>query len=178
MKALLATLFLGFSTFAQSNVPVANPEAACGPREAEFQVTTDKSQHSVAKPEPGKALVYVIEDQRQELRRYLGNSDRITKLGLDGTWIGANKGSSYFFFSIEPGEHHLCSSWEFGGKRPQDRISLAHFTAQPGQIAYFRVRVIVISTAGFYSIDLEPVNSDEGQLLVAASPLSIFDQKR
>jgi hypothetical protein len=36
----------------------------------------------------------------------------------------------------------------------------------------------MVPPASFYSIDLEPVNDDEGQLLVAASPFSVFHQKK
>ncbi|MGA8270698.1 MAG: hypothetical protein WB919_04005 [Candidatus Sulfotelmatobacter sp.] len=179
MKVSLVIVFLASSAFAQDPTTVATAEAACGPEgEVQFDIKTDKSQHPAPKPEPTKALVYAIEDQRQDLRPCLGNCGAITKLGLDGTWIGANRGSSYFFFSIEPGEHHLCASWEKGSRRPEERASLASFVAEAGHIYYFRVRTTEIVPAGFYSLDLEPVNSDEGQLLVAATPHSSFHQKK
>jgi len=179
MRSILLLFLLASSAFAQDKEPIATAEAACGPKGVRFDVKTDKGQHPAPKPEPGKALVYVVEDQRQDLRPCIGNCGSITKLGLDGTWIGANRGSSYFFFFIGPGEHHLCAAWEKGGERPQDRTSLASFTAEPGHIYYFRVRATVMAPpTGFYSLDLEPINDDEGQLLVAASPLSVSNQKK
>ena len=179
MKALFVVVVLAACALAQDQAALATAEAACGPREVKFDVKADKSQHPTPKAEPGKVLVYIIEDQRQVLTPCIGNCGYSTKLGVDGTWMGANQGSSYFFFSIEPGEHHLCVTWEMGRERPQDRVSLASFMAEPGHTYYFRVRATGMAPpTGFYSIDLEPVNSDEGQLLVAVSPLSTFHEKK
>ena len=177
MRTTLLLLFLASSAWAQRTPGIATAEAACGPKGVRFDVKTDSSQHPAPNPEPGKALVYVVEDQRSDQRPCIGNCGVITKLALDGTWIGANRGSSYFFFFIEPGEHHLCAAWEKGGERPQDRASLASFAAEPGHIYYFRVRAIVM-VPSFYSLDLEPTNQDEGQFLVAVSPLSAFNQRK
>jgi hypothetical protein len=179
MKSLFVFVLLAASAFAQDATAIAAAEAACGPKETQFDFQPDKGQHPVSKPEAGRALVYVVEDQRSTLIPCLGNCGHITKLGMDGTWMGANRGSSYFFFSVEPGEHHLCASWLYGGKRAQDRESLASLTAESGHTYYFRVKAtVMVPPASFYSIDLEPVNDDEGQLLVAASPFSVFHQKK
>ena len=180
MKLVLVLALLTAPVLAQDVAAVAVALAACGPKEVQFDVQTDKSQHPVPKPEAGKALVYVVEDQRQNLIHCLGNCDETTHLGLDGAWMGANRGSSYFFFSVEPGEHHLCAAWPRGprGQRPQDHVSLANFAAEAGHTYYFRAVATAISTSAFYSLDLEPVGDDEGQLLVAASPFSTFHQKK
>jgi len=180
MKVALVLVLGALSACAQDRSAISAALAACGPEGVRFDVKTDSSQHPAPNPEPGKALAYVVEDQREDSGLCIGHCHVITKLALDGTWTGANRGSPYFSFFVGPGEHHLCAAWEKGAERPQDRASLASFTAEPGHIYYFRVRVTVIShTAGrFYSLDLEPMNQDEGQLLVAASPLSTFRPKK
>lgn len=179
MKILLAVVLFALSAFAQEQAAIASAEAACGPTGIQFEVSADKSQHPAPKPEPGKALVYIVEDERRDLRPCLGKCGHITKFGMDGKWLGANQGSSYFFVFVEPGEHHLCAAWEKGGTRPQDRTSLLSFTAESGGTYYFRVRTTAMAPPTyFYSIDLEPVNTDEGQLLVAASVFSACHQKK
>jgi len=35
-----------------------------------------------------------------------------TRAGVDGEWVGVAEGFSYFIFSVYPGEHHLCASWQ------------------------------------------------------------------
>jgi len=121
-------------------------------------------------PETGKALVYVIEDQR-----FKAVNDVTVRVGLDGSWIGANRGNSYLFFSAEPGEHHLCANWNisvYPGPLDNDRqISLNHFTAEPGKVYYFRVRTIGGQTIEPI-FDMDQVNSDEGQLLLASAAFS------
>jgi len=179
LKALLAVIFLVTCTLAQDQAAITRAQSACGPQPAQFAVRTEKGAHPAPQTPAGKALVYIVEDQRQDLRPCLGNCGALTRLAMDGAWMGANRGSSYFSFFAAPGEHHLCAGWEKGGKRPQDRTSLAGFTAEPGRVYYFRVRVTNIAPpAGFYSIDLEPLNADQGQLLVAASPRSTFRQTK
>jgi hypothetical protein len=80
---------------------------------------------------------------------------------VDGDWIGATHGGSYFYFSATPGIHHLCASWQTGWQSPQiDRATAAlHFTAEAGGVYYFGVKDRI--GMSFY-----PFDSDEGQLLV------------
>jgi len=173
MKAALGcVLFAGFA-FAQDLSSIAAAQGACGASSTEFRVRTETSQHPVLPPDAGKATVYVVLEQKFQAVRAV-----TARVGLDGTWVGANRGGSYLFFSTQPGEHHLCTDWisEFlpGGRL----VSLAKFTADPGKTYYFRVRTsggpssYLKDSDRSASIDLEPVNDDEGKLLVAASAWS------
>jgi hypothetical protein len=89
---------------------------------------------------------------------------------MNGTWLGANRGNTYLFFSVDPGEHHFCVDWTSSGS-PGRLVSLASLIAEPGKVYYLRAR----ANGGRYtfpSLDLELVNSDEGKLLVASSASS------
>lgn len=104
MRILFAFLFLASTAFAQAQ-PAAT---SCGPAEVKFDTKMNQATHSLAQSEPGKGLVYVIE----VLQRPPGELGTPTiRVGLDGAWIGANRGTSYLSFSVEPGEHHLCTNW-------------------------------------------------------------------
>lgn len=102
MKIALVTLFLAASAFAQ--IPPAASTAACGHDGVSFKVKLDDSQHTLAQPDPGKARVYFLQDAGTNMT--LGYPT--VKLAIDGTWVGANHGNSYFSVSVEPGEHHVC----------------------------------------------------------------------
>lgn len=165
--------FFSVSAVAQDASAVIAAEAACGPPAVEFHIKTDTVQHPVAQPDPGKALVYVILDEKFQTVRAV-----TARVGMDGAWMGANRGNSYLFFSTDPGEHHLCTDW-VSGLLPTGRlVSLAHFTAEPGHVYYFRVRTsggpssYMKDSERSASIDMDLVNSDEGKLLVASSPWS------
>jgi hypothetical protein len=97
------------------------------------------------------------------------------RVGLDGKWVGAAKGDSYLSFSVDPGEHHLCTRWQSHWKRFSDKAAFAGFTADSGQIYYFRARII--EGQNNFALDFEPVNGDEGKYLVASSAVSVSKPK-
>lgn len=170
---LFLFLFLASSAFAQSQPGSAPLASSCGPSETKFDVKLDKTQHSLSQPEPGKAVVYVIE----VFERPPGELGMPTiRVGLDGAWVGANKGSSYLSLFVDPGEHHLCTNWQSMLKRLSDQHSLTSFTAEAGKAYFFRVQTHVESEgrgSEIWYIDLQPVNPDEGKYLIASSPLSV-----
>jgi hypothetical protein len=55
------------------------------------------------------------------------------------TWVGANKNSSTFVVSVEPGEHHVCANVQSRRGHP---VGLAHFTAEAGHVYFFNARVV------------------------------------
>jgi hypothetical protein len=173
MKTALAVIFFAVSAIAQDQSAALAAEAACGPHSVEFRIKTENSQHPVVQPDPGKALVYVILDQKFQTVRAV-----TARIGIDGVWVGANRGNSYLFFSTAPGDHHLCTDWISDFLRGGRLVSLANLTAEAGNIYYFRVRTsggpssYLKDSDRSASIDLELVNSDEGKLLVASSAWS------
>ena len=101
-----------------------------------LEVKTDKSQHALPPP-PGQAMMYFVEDDTE----FESTPKPITRFGVDGTWVGANHRNSYFSFAIDPGTHHLCASWQsLAVIGARDASAAAHFTAEAGQVYYFRVK--------------------------------------
>lgn len=175
-KILLAALLASAPLLFADHLPeVAVVKTACGPDSVKFDVTSDGRQPP-AQSDPGKALVYVVEQLDRPVNALVTPTLRI---GFDGAWVGANYGTSYLFFAVDPGEHHLCSDWQsFPPLTPHVQPSLASLTAQAGQTYYFRARIIQHSGNGPWTLDLERIDSDEGQLLVATSPISGYRQKK
>ncbi|GAC1635910.1 MAG: hypothetical protein NVS9B14_13770 [Candidatus Acidiferrum sp.] len=164
LSSLLALLAL--PAFAQN--PVASG-GGCGPSPSQFDVRADKNRHPVASPDAGKALVFVFEDIER------GPTMRI---GVDGKWIGANKGKSYFFFSVDPGDHQVCTNWQSGtfkgtAKRFGSAMTLK---AEAGKVYYLRIQVYERSEHD-HNVKLEPVETAEGQFLTAASAFSTYHAK-
>jgi hypothetical protein len=175
MKPLLLVLLLGCSAFAQNQASSA--AAGCGPEGMSFQVKTDKKQHPMTSPEPGKALIYFIQDDS----RFLSVPKPTTRVGLDGQWIGATHANSYFYFLASPGEHNLCTDWQssviVGGGRKSAAI---HFTAEPGKVYDFMVQDIWHRDA-YHSypprVDLSPVDPAQAQLQMSRFALSVSRPK-
>jgi hypothetical protein len=101
MKTILMVLLSTLPVLAQDQAVTARAAAGCGPTEVKFEVKTDKRQHPIGQPESGKALVYVFADENADPGG-IRIGGLTTRIGLDGAWVGANKGTSYFFFSVNP----------------------------------------------------------------------------
>jgi hypothetical protein len=150
-------LVMLFAVSAFTQVPPA-VTAACGPKSGSFEVKLDKSQHALGQPDPGKALVYFIQE---------GGAAQI---GLDGAWVGANKNSSYFAVSVEPGEHHVCADVRTPRGIPGVPVGFLHFTAEAGRVYYFDAWVVYGSQSYLF---LGEVDSDQARYLIASYPLSV-----
>jgi hypothetical protein len=172
MRTALIFFLLALPALAQEKAATTPPPTACGPDNVKFDVKLDKSQHTLALPEPGKAMVYFIQDKGPES---FGIGAAVeTVIGLDGSWVGANRNNSYLSVSVAPGEHHVCSTMQSIIGHPFRE--LVHFTAAAGEVYYFRGRVI-LTRAGL-SFFLDPVDSDEAKYLIASFPLSVSHSKK
>ena len=179
---LVPVILLALPVSAQNIPEPAPPSSPCGPPHVKFDVKLDRSQHSLGQPEPGKALVYVIE----VFQRPPGELGTPTiRVGLNGVWVGANRGTSYLSFSVDAGENHVCTNWQSVLKQLSSQHSLTSFVAEAGKIYFFRVQTHfetyspgVVQPSVVWSIDLQPINPDEAKNFIAASPLSISRPKR
>jgi hypothetical protein len=143
--------------------------------DSSFVVKTERGDLPAAQPDVGKALVFFVEDDSD-----FGSKPKpTTRAGVDGSWMGATHGNSYFYISVDPGEHHLCASWQSSVIIGQGhKTAAAHFTAAAGGVYYFRVKNTWTRDLGTAGISLMPLDSDEGQLLVHTFALSTFYVKK
>ncbi|MGB9199074.1 MAG: DUF2846 domain-containing protein [Terriglobales bacterium] len=159
--AIFSTAILLLSPFAFAQ-DLGAP--GCGDANTKFAVKSDKSdkdQHA-AKPEPGKALIYFLQDDSD----FNSHPRPTSRIGIDGAWVGAMQSNSYFFYSVDPGVHHLCASWQTTvGPGSSHKSAAAHFTADANGVYYFVVKDTWWRDGGAPGIYLNPLDSDEGQLL-------------
>jgi len=180
MKLAFVVILIAASVSAQDSAPAFSPLSACGPMSVMFQIKMEDTQSSNVTPEPGKALVYVIEDQQ-----FKAAKDVTVRIGLDGAWVGATRGASYLSFPVEPGEHHLCANIMSGLLTTGRRVSLFGLTTESGGVYYLRARTTGGPSSaldrngleGTISIDLDLLNRDEGKFLVAYSSRSVSNAK-
>jgi hypothetical protein len=178
MRAFLALLVLALmlatvAAFAQDPAAISAAEVACGPQSVNFDVSHDNSQHTIKQPEPGKALVYVIEDLGSVTCNGVCATERV---GVDGQWVGALHRNSYLAFAVEPGERHFCANWQTNPEYVAMSVTLAHFTAEEGKVYYIRLKQTVSREQRRF--DLDQLDSDQGKYLVASYPSSISHPKK
>ena len=80
---IFLALVLAAPAFGQNQAADLRTAAGCGPTKTKFDVKTDKNQHAVAQPESGKALVYVIVEEKSDPHA-MQIGDVTTRVGLDG----------------------------------------------------------------------------------------------
>ena len=181
MKTILTVVLLASAALAQDPDAIKHATRACGFVDQNFDVKIEKT-HPLAQPEPGKALIYVIQDDHSGATNFWGfPAGETSRIGMDGTWVGATKGNSYFFFSVDPGDKRLCAD---GSPDLENNkwglVSVTHLRAEPGKIYYLRVLLTgngcsASAHPGWCRtnrLELEALDEDKGQLLVAASRFS------
>jgi len=165
MKLAVIVLLSAASAFSQ-----AVPTTACGSENISFNVKRDDSQHQLAPPEAAKARVYFVHDAGTGIT--LGYPT--VKLAIDGAWVGANHGNSYFSVSVEPGEHHVCVTLQ--SSLVAQRVELAHFTAEAGKTYYYRTQLVTSRSVEL--LELDSIDSDQGKYLIDSFPLSVSAPKK
>jgi hypothetical protein len=177
LRAALILLLSASPALAQNSAANVLAGAGCGANEVHFDVKTDKKQHPMAQPEAGKALVYVIGDTSYDHAASPIGAPTL-RFGVDGTWVGANGHRSYFYFSIEPGEHRLCTNVQSAFESTVKRTTAAAtFNVEAGKVYYFRTRTPERPETND-EVRLVPVDPAEAQVLIARAAFSTFHVKK
>ena len=161
----IALVFLVLAAPALAQTPAPSPLLACGHEAVSYKVQLKDGQNP-PQPEPGKALVVFIHDAGP--RNGIGfGAYPTTRFAVDGKWMGADHGNSWFAVPVDPGEHRVCATLQssfFGG------TELAHFTAEAGHSYYYRTRFVLSGSTEL--LELDRIDSDQGAYLVASYPMS------
>jgi hypothetical protein len=176
-KYIFLALLLATPAFAQDQVADLRTAAGCGPAKTQFDVSTGKQQPASMQPDSGKALVFVIE-QDKDAPGSLPVVHVTTRIGLDGDWVGANQGNSYLSFEVDPGDHRLCSDWQSKLSSLQKLSGAADLTAEAGKTYYFSVEAYTGDNDHAPHLWLKAVDDAEGPLLISKSALSTWKTKK
>lgn len=163
---LWVAVLLGTSTvLAQDDSAAARTAAGCGSTADMFNVQTTDLKHPVGQVEPGKALAYFFVD--------LVTAPTM-RVGVDGNWVGANNGKSYFFFQVDPGEHNVCAEWQSGTfKKSSERVGEAmHLTAEAGKTYFIRLNF------SYQRMHLELSDEAAGHFLIGSSLFATSSPKK
>jgi hypothetical protein len=168
LKPLLGAFLLCVSLACPKPAAADTWPESCGDKDVNFEVKTEKNQPAPAPPEQGKAQIIFIQRENQMVAPF---HNATVRFGMDGAWVGADNGNSYFALTVDPGVHHLCANWQSAWKSLKKNIDLTSFTAAPGQFYYYAAQVTVNSRDSV-SFGLSQLNADEGKYRVENSKLS------
>ena len=174
MKVIFGVILLPTLAFAQGQ-PTGPAAGGCGPAAVHFEVQTTKQNPAMPQPPSGRALVYFIQDDTH----FMSRPRPTARIGIDGEWVGATRSNSFFHIEVDPGEHHLCASWQsFVAVGAAHTAAAAHLVAEAGHTYYFLVRNSVQRQPPVPAeVEFSPLDSDEGQLLASKFSLSTSHPK-
>jgi hypothetical protein len=174
--ALIASaLTFSASLYGQDQGADLRAAAGCGPAKTQFNVKTDKTQHPLAQPESGKALVYVFSEYISD-PQYQVVGHVTMRVGMDGNWMGASHQSSFLSFGVDPGAHRLCSDVQ-SIFAPKNLNAATTLTAEPNKTYYYRA-ALVDNYGGPIHMILYPLNEADGLLMLSSSALSTSQPKK
>jgi hypothetical protein len=141
MKSAIFSLLLCASLFSavQARAKTILPDA-CGDDKIQFDVKTEKDQPPPAPPADGQAQIVFVEEQNARAGFHLVT----VRYGVDGNWVGANYGDSYFVANVAPGVHHLCVNAQGDRKA----VGVTSFTAEAGKVYYYEASTTVTRSGG------------------------------
>ena len=183
MKTIAVFLMLSLLlAYASRGFAVTLPPS-CGDEKIKFDVKTQKGALPPAAPDPGKAqLVFVETMDKGDKYHHCLACDATTRVGVDGMWVGADHGDSYFTFSVDPGPHSVCVNWQSISSGESRQVSTLDVDAQAGNVYYFQIAVVVHEAQqpqySVYNMMLAPLPPDSGSMLVQRSALSSWTPKK
>jgi hypothetical protein len=179
MKKLLALLIPAIANafVVQTNGAAQTFASSCGPMDMKYKVTTSYDNTATPAPRPGMATLVFIEDQLQD-RPGHRNQNCIkcaaqVRLGMDGQWITVTQGFSHTYVPVAAGDHHFCVLGAGPALAEPPLQSHYGMHLEAGKTYFLRGR---LTFYGYQvsTLDLSPINEDEGRYMVSVSKQSLF----
>ena len=164
---IVGLLLLPAFASAQDKAAIQAAEAACGPSDVNLKARFVKDASAQRQAPADRALVYVIDRQRQ-IRLHID-------VAIDGKWVGDLRSSSHLVQPISPGTHHFCACMKGRALVISFHSSaLLPLTVEAGQIYYLSVSAYFPdeTTPGFPTVLIQRTNPDEGYLQVVTTQKS------
>ncbi len=115
--------------------------AACGDDNIKFKVNVEKAQLDLPPLDPAKARLVFIETLD---KHGIIGSAATARFAVDGAWVGANKGDSFFFVDVDPGQHQLCANWQAVDAKGKN-VGLVAVKAVAGHVYYFEAAILQLA---------------------------------
>ena len=159
-RSVALLLCLSLMTAVGAHAKTILPDA-CGDDSIKFDVTTLKDQPAPGLPVEGKAQIIFVE-------KIDSSQGPVYRYGMDGNWVGANKGPSYFVLNVDPGVHHFCVSPQLGYIKKQG-TQVAVFTLEAGKVYYLAAEINQQRISGMVAPSMGPDGLSGGGLVTGGT---------
>ncbi len=176
MKAQLVPLAVSILLLPSALAKTPTLPPSCGPVKPVIRIRTSKHDHPPIAVAPGSATLVFV----QRIPVCTGCSAGrvgVTRIGIDGSWVGGNEGNSYFAVTVTPGEHHVCAYWDTLELSGEDKLWLTDLTAQLGHTYYYKVEVLPDWEQRQPMLRLKALQPDEANFLISGSSFATLAHK-
>lgn len=173
IKLLLASTLAAVTLSAHAATDLPD---ACGKPDIKFDVKTEKNPPPLPPSFEGNRARIVFISSWHSNSATIGPKPT-SQFGIDGKWVGAAKGDSYFVVEVDAGEHHLCAIPQSRiAIKPAKYLALSSFTAEPGKTYFyqFQFNSIVTGTGSDTTTEFTSLNDDEGNYRIRKFPLATW----
>jgi hypothetical protein len=121
-----------------SSIPAlaAGLPEGCGPADTQYKVKLDKKAQRPGAPQPDQAQIVFVETLDGEF-----STGPVSRFAIDGNWVGASKGASYFAITVAPGTHQVCASRQSGAALERQNVGALSVQAQAGKTYYLGFKI-------------------------------------
>lgn len=148
---------------------------ACGSDDVKFNVKADKATPYTggSAPAVGMARIVFIQNLHSSIMMIGRPTIRI---GVDGAWVGALHGKSYFSVELPAGEHHLCGAWQsiLKAARKEDHAKSLNLESGKTYFVQYKIEVISGDPGSTTLTSLDVMDQDEGKFVVKTLPLATW----
>jgi hypothetical protein len=142
MRLRFGFVVLLFVTVAATSARAASLPEGCGNDAVQFKVKTEKGGPIPASDSNRAQLVFVQKTEGDEA------GSPLSRFAVDGEWVGAVRGKSYFIVPVTPGPHKICASRQSNAQMEKANVGAIHMDAAAGKVYYFEF-IIKTTEVGF-----------------------------
>ncbi|HTV83648.1 MAG TPA: hypothetical protein VME18_13460 [Acidobacteriaceae bacterium] len=160
---MAGALLWGSGAWAAAATAKNSSATGCGAGQPRFTVMTDSGQLEAA-PKENKARIVILQPGES-----VTSTRQTFPVGLDGRWAGALRDYSWQLFTVAPGIHHVCVSWQSPWTALAAEKTQAVVQTKPGQ-TYFLELSVAGSGNSVTSFNLFGLGPYEAKYLVKSLP--------
>jgi hypothetical protein len=108
----------------------------CGPADTQYKVKLDKKAQRPSPAPADQAQIVFVQTLDGEFA-----SGPVSRFAVDGAWVGADKGASYFTIAVPPGTHEVCASRQSGIALERENVGALRVEAQAGKTYFLAFRI-------------------------------------
>ena len=136
MKILHVSCVLFSLVASVAHARAAETSGACGADGAQYSVKLLKHHPLTEATSADATRIVFIQTTDGDF-----SGDPVTRFAVDGSWVGANKGDSYFAIDVPAGTHKICSTRQGSTNDDPERVHTETVNVATGKTVFVKFTI-------------------------------------